>query len=161
MSFNNYFIRNIKLQIGVGTYNTGGTSILQAIKRDRLIGQWLVPQLKSINRSKVCDVYAVGFQHIINPKLNLTDFENIPSWCSEIEETLNKSEKFSLVTYRQLMGICLFVYVKEKFVSFVTQVDSNGIQCEFGDEKHVYGKSSAKIVTLIFFFNILTQVVLR
>lgn len=113
-----------------------------------------MPQLKSINGSKVCDVYAVGFQEIINPKLNLTDFDNIPFWCSEIEEALNKSEKFSLVTYCQLMGICLFVYVKEKLVSFVTQVDSDSIQCEFGDEKHVYGKFGSKSLALNF-FNIL------
>ena len=58
--------------------------------------------------------------------INLLPFyfssENAKGWATELTKILNRDEKFVLVTYLQLVGVCLYVFVKPELAPYIKGV---------------------------------------
>ena len=48
--------------------------------------------------------------------------ENAKGWASELTKILNRDEKFVLVTYLQLVGVCLYVFVRPELAPYIKDV---------------------------------------
>ena len=48
--------------------------------------------------------------------------ENAKGWATELTKILNRDEKFVLVTYLQLVGVCLYVFVKPELAPYIKGV---------------------------------------
>jgi hypothetical protein len=38
--------------------------------------------------------------------------ENAKAWAAELLRILNRDDKYALITYQQLVGVCLYVFVR-------------------------------------------------
>ena len=79
------------------------------------------------NDTKKVDFYAVGFEEMVDldtKNIVSASGENARQWSLELESTLNKSPglSYSLVTYTQLVGVCLYVFVRTELAPLVRDV---------------------------------------
>ena len=78
------------------------------------------------NDTKKVDFYAVGFEEMVDldtKNIVSASGENARQWSQELESTLNKSGlSYSLVTYTQLVGVCLYVFVRSELAPLVRDV---------------------------------------
>ena len=69
--------------------------------------------------------------HIINNNSALSTVsssENAKAWAAELLKTLNRDEKYALITYHQLVGVCLYIFVRPEHADKVRQ---NMLQMDF------------------------------
>ena len=79
------------------------------------------------NDTKKVDFYAVGFEEMVDldtKNIVSASGENARQWSQELESTLNKppGHSYSLVTYTQLVGVCLYVFVRSELAPLVRDV---------------------------------------
>jgi hypothetical protein len=53
--------------------------------------------------------------------------ENGKEWAVELAKTLNRSEKYCLLTFHQLVGVCLYVFVRPHLAPFIRKSDLSRI----------------------------------
>ena len=79
------------------------------------------------NQTKKVDFYAVGFEEMVDldtKNIVSASGENARLWSQELLETLNKEagQSYSLVTYTQLVGVCLYLFVRTELAPLVREV---------------------------------------
>jgi hypothetical protein len=52
--------------------------------------------------------------------------ENGKEWAVELAKTLNRSEKYCLLTFHQLVGVCLYVFVRPHLAPFIRKSHYHG-----------------------------------
>ena len=62
-----------------------------------------------------------------------TSSENAKSWAQELTKTLNTdNEKFTLVTYQQLVGVCLYVFIRPDLAPHIKDVAVDSVKTGMG-----------------------------
>ena len=62
-----------------------------------------------------------------------TSSENAKSWAQELTKTLNTDgEKFTLVTYQQLVGVCLYVFIRLDLAPHIKDVAVDSVKTGMG-----------------------------
>ncbi|KAK8735010.1 hypothetical protein OTU49_005783, partial [Cherax quadricarinatus] len=143
------YTASIPLRVAVGTYNVNGGKHFRSLAYKHLsLDDWLLDSKKNAVRSslvdttpeeeeagegRVPDVFAIGFEEIVD--LNATNIvqntqwsENAASWGKELQKVISRDEKFVMVTWTQLVGVALFVYVNEKHANHVRHVSVESVK---------------------------------
>ncbi|KAI0235878.1 Inositol-1,4,5-trisphosphate 5-phosphatase 1, partial [Massospora cicadina] len=101
------------------------------VQRQRPYPQWrpLVPWLTPPKGGKLPDVYALAFEEIVEltpSQILAADDDTSILWESLLSRDLavvaDGRTEYALLTSEQLVGICLFIYVKRDLLSFMHQV---------------------------------------
>ncbi len=58
--------------------------------------------------------------------------ENAKAWAQELTRILNRDEKFSLLTYQQLVGVCLYVFVRPELAPHIRDVAVDSVKTGMG-----------------------------
>lgn len=58
--------------------------------------------------------------------------ENAKAWATELTKILNRDEKFTLITYQQLVGVCLYVFVRPEFAPHIRDVAVDSVKTGLG-----------------------------
>ena len=70
---------------------------------------------------KRIDIYAIGFEEMVDldaKNIMNASKENAKEWALELGKTLNKEPgTFCLLTFHQLVGVCLYVFVRTELAS--------------------------------------------
>ena len=69
---------------------------------------------------KVIDIYAIGFEEMVDldaKNIMNASKENAKEWALELGKTLNRDHKYCMVTFHQLVGVCLYVFVRVDLAS--------------------------------------------
>ncbi|CAL4128370.1 unnamed protein product, partial [Meganyctiphanes norvegica] len=79
------------------------------------------------------DVFAIGFEEIVdlnaqNIVASASTSDNAVSWGKEMEKVLSRDEEFVMVTWGQLVGVALFVYVNAKHANHVRSVSVESVK---------------------------------
>lgn len=128
-----------KLKVAVGTWNVNGGKHFNSIiyKKTDPLSDWLLDANKNKINSNIKslldlslddslaeinsnspDIFAIGFEEIVDlnaQNIVATSTTNQKEWLTELEKTLSRNEKYVLVTSVQLVGVCLFLFIKPKF----------------------------------------------
>ena len=98
-----------------------------------------------MNRSLVClseedawksaDIYAVGFEEIVD--LNASNImaassENAKAWATELQKVLSRDRPFVLLTYVQLVGVCLYVFVRPELAGQIRDLATDSVKTGLG-----------------------------
>lgn len=81
--------------------------------------------MESSEDNKAVDIYAIGFEEMVDlDAKNIVNAsgENAREWSAELAKTLNRDTKYCLVTFHQLVGVCLYVFVRPELASCIRQV---------------------------------------
>jgi phosphatidylinositol-bisphosphatase len=74
------------------------------------------------NDSSPPDLFAIGFQEIVD--LNASNImaastTNQREWLVELQKTISRDDHYVLITSVQLVGVCLFLFVRPKYAPYV------------------------------------------
>ena len=89
----------------------------------------------STDERKPIDVYAIGFEEMVDldaKNILKASSENAKSWAQELTKTLNRDEKYSLLTYQQLVGVCLYVFVRPELAPHIKDVAVDTVKTGMG-----------------------------
>ena len=74
----------------------------------------------------------VSYDSLIQHNAYFFSSENAKQWASELTKTLNRDEKFTLVTYQQLVGVCLYVFIRTELAPSITEVAVDFVKTGMG-----------------------------
>lgn len=119
----------IKRILFVGNYNiNGGKHFRSVVFKDVSLDNWLFNKSDLVminNDTKEVDMFAVGFEEMVDldtKNIVSASGENARQWCGELLATLNSNGQYSLVTYTQLVGVCLYVFVRTPLAPMIRDV---------------------------------------
>lgn len=97
---------------------------------------------------KVIDIYAIGFEEMVDldaKNIMNASKENAKEWAIELGKTLNRDEKYCLLTFHQLVGVCLYVYVRPQLARSIRDVMVEEVKTGMG------GATGNKVKLVILF----------
>lgn len=127
------FCKQEQLRVAVATWNVNGGRYFDSSAKSRPISDWLVnyrdnveTNLISFESSPLIDIYAIGFQEIVDlnaQNIVVSSQRNRRDWLVEIQNALSvKGESYVVVSSVQLVGICLFVFIRKSIAHLVKDV---------------------------------------
>ncbi|VDK88573.1 unnamed protein product [Litomosoides sigmodontis] len=133
-------VENVPLTVWVGTWNVNGGKNFSdiAFRNQTNLGDWLFPQHfpgLSGGGSITPDIYVVGLEEIID--LNASNIvsastTNQRAWALGLREALSKRNKYILLGCEQLVGVCIFVFIKPSLATSVRDVSINSVKTGMG-----------------------------
>lgn len=130
------YVDKVPIRLGVGTYNVnGGKHFRSVVYKDLSLSDWLLDAHIQVDNSKEIDLFAIGFEEIVD--LNASNImavssENAKVWAEELQKVLSRDRSYVLVTYIQLVGVCLFVFVRQDLSPFLRDVAIDSVKTGFG-----------------------------
>lgn len=136
------------VRIAVGTYNVnGGKQFRSSNFTEENLYDWLLDahlndkdNLVNITSSdeelaKPADIYAIGFEEIVD--LNAANImnsstENAKMWAKMLMKALCRDREYVLLTYQQLVGVCLYIFVMPEHVPFIKDVAVDSVKTGLG-----------------------------
>ncbi|XP_050314325.1 synaptojanin-1 isoform X2 [Anthonomus grandis grandis] len=157
----NEYTEPLQVRVAVGTYNVnGGKHFRSLVFKDIKLSDWLLDNHKQnqslvdttgcdVNRMTPVDIYAIGFEEIVD--LNAANIvnsstENAKAWATELEKVLSRDYPYALLTYQQLVGVCLYVFVRPELIPFIKDVAVDSVKTGLGGHTGNKGASAIRLV---------------
>ncbi|XP_030185093.1 synaptojanin-1 isoform X5 [Lynx canadensis] len=132
-----------KIRVCVGTWNVNGGKQFRSIAfKNQTLTDWLLdaPKLAGIQefqdkRSKPTDIFAIGFEEMV--ELNAGNIVNASTtnqklWAVELQKTISRDNKYVLLASEQLVGVCLFVFIRPQHAPFIRDVAVDTVKTGMG-----------------------------
>ncbi|XP_058587873.1 synaptojanin-1 isoform X6 [Neofelis nebulosa] len=137
------YSRPKKIRVCVGTWNVNGGKQFRSIAfKNQTLTDWLLdaPKLAGIQefqdkRSKPTDIFAIGFEEMV--ELNAGNIVNASTtnqklWAVELQKTISRDNKYVLLASEQLVGVCLFVFIRPQHAPFIRDVAVDTVKTGMG-----------------------------
>uniref|UniRef100_A0AC35U978 Phosphoinositide 5-phosphatase n=1 Tax=Rhabditophanes sp. KR3021 TaxID=114890 RepID=A0AC35U978_9BILA len=122
------------LSVFVGTWNVNGGKNMNniAFKHDNSLDDWIFP-----NNIKEYDVIAIGLEEIVD--LNASNivkvsYTNQHKWSDGFRKCFEEKADtvYALIACEQLVGVCIFIYVKTTILHKITEIGVSNIKTGMG-----------------------------
>ncbi|XP_063558679.1 synaptojanin-1 isoform X10 [Gorilla gorilla gorilla] len=147
-----------KIRVCVGTWNVNGGKQFRSIAfKNQTLTDWLLdaPKLAGIQefqdkRSKPTDIFAIGFEEMV--ELNAGNIvsastTNQKLWAVELQKTISRDNKYVLLASEQLVGVCLFVFIRPQHAPFIRDVAVDTVKTGMGGAT---GNKGAVAIRMLF-----------
>uniref|UniRef100_A0A6J0TTL3 phosphoinositide 5-phosphatase n=1 Tax=Pogona vitticeps TaxID=103695 RepID=A0A6J0TTL3_9SAUR len=147
-----------KIRICTGTWNVNGGKQFRSIAfRNQTLTDWLLdaPKIAGISefqdrRSKPVDIFAIGFEEMV--ELNAGNIvsastTNQKLWAVELQKTISRDYKYVLLASEQLVGVCLFVFIRPQHAPFIRDVAVDTVKTGMGGAT---GNKGAVAIRMLF-----------
>ncbi|XP_010002973.1 PREDICTED: synaptojanin-1 isoform X1 [Chaetura pelagica] len=147
-----------KIRVCVGTWNVNGGKQFRSIAfRNQTLTDWLLdaPKLAGIHefqdrKSKPVDIFAIGFEEMV--ELNAGNIVNASTtnqklWAAELQKTISRDNKYVLLASEQLVGVCLFVFIRPQHAPFIRDVAVDTVKTGMGGAT---GNKGAVAIRMLF-----------
>ncbi|XP_038254835.1 synaptojanin-1 isoform X3 [Dermochelys coriacea] len=147
-----------KIRVCVGTWNVNGGKQFRSIAfKNQTLTDWLLdaPKLAGIHefqdrRSKPIDIFAIGFEEMV--ELNAGNIVNASTtnqklWAAELQKTISRDYKYVLLASEQLVGVCLFVFIRPQLAPFIRDVAVDTVKTGMGGAT---GNKGAVAIRMLF-----------
>ncbi|KAK7576500.1 hypothetical protein V9T40_012786 [Parthenolecanium corni] len=136
-----------KVRVAVGTYNVnGGKHFRSVVYKDVSLSDWLLDTMLQSKKSLIdasgmedddlpVDVFAVGFQEIVDlnaGNIMAASSENANLWAEELQKVLSRDHPYVLLTYTQLVGVCLYIFVRTDLVPHIRDLAIDSVKTGLG-----------------------------
>ncbi|XP_028966400.1 synaptojanin-1 [Galendromus occidentalis] len=126
-----------KITVSVATWNVnGGKHFNSIVFRDQPMSDWLLDNNPKEDGGKTPpDIFAIGFEEIVD--LNASNIVNASTsnqmeWMHELQKTVSRDTKYVCLSSAQLVGVCLFVFVKPEHAAFIRDVAIDSVKTGLG-----------------------------
>ncbi|XP_058828017.1 synaptojanin-1 [Topomyia yanbarensis] len=157
------FVTPLEIRIACGTYNVnGGKHFRSVVYKDVSLADWLL-DCHRLARSKSLvdvshtedtdeppiDVFAIGFQEIVD--LNASNIvaassDNAKAWAEELQKVISRNEEYVLLTYQQLVGVCLYIYIRPQHAQYIRDVAIDCVKTGLGGATGNKGAAAIRFV---------------
>lgn len=96
------------------------------------------------------DIFAIGFEEIVD--LNASNImaassDNAKAWAEELQKVLSKdNEEYVLVTYQQLVGVCLYLFIRPEHAPYLRDVAVDCVKTGLGGATGNKGAAAIRCV---------------
>ncbi|XP_051541839.1 LOW QUALITY PROTEIN: synaptojanin-1-like [Myxocyprinus asiaticus] len=144
MCQNHYkYTRPKKIRVCVGTWNVNGGKQFRSIAfRNHTLNDWLLDAPKKAghpefqdSKSNPVDIFAIGFEEMV--ELNAGNIvsastTNQKLWAAELQKNISRDQRYVLLASEQLVGVCLFVYIRPQHAPFIRDVAVDTVKTGMG-----------------------------
>ncbi|XP_028579612.2 synaptojanin-2 isoform X2 [Podarcis muralis] len=143
MSEHQFEFTNFKrIRVAMGTWNVnGGKQFKSNILGTSELTDWLLdsPKLSGVSEFQddhcPADIFAVGFEEMV--ELNAGNIVNASTtnkkmWGEQLQKALSRTHRYILLTSAQLVGVCLFIFVRPFHVPFIRDVAVDTVKTGMG-----------------------------
>ncbi|KAM7065803.1 synaptojanin-1 isoform 3-T5 [Acridotheres tristis] len=147
-----------KIRVCVGTWNVNGGKQFRSIAfRNQTLTDWLLDAPKSAGihefqdrKNKPVDIFAIGFEEMV--ELNAGNIVNASTtnqklWAAELQKTISRDYKYVLLASEQLVGVCLFVFIRPQHAPFIRDVAVDTVKTGMGGAT---GNKGAVAIRMLF-----------
>ncbi|XP_047183476.1 synaptojanin-1 isoform X4 [Scophthalmus maximus] len=137
------YTRPRQIRVGVGTWNVNGGKQFRSIAfRNQTLNDWLLDAPKKAghpefqdSKANPIDIFAVGFEEMV--ELNAGNIvsastTNQKLWAAELQKNLSRDHKYVLLASEQLVGVCLFVFIRPQHAPFIRDVAVDTVKTGMG-----------------------------
>jgi synaptojanin len=71
---------------------------------------------------------------------------NARAWAEELQKNLSRDNQYSLLTYQQLVGVCLFIFVKASYGEFIRDLAVDSVKTGLGGATGNKGAAAIRFV---------------
>ncbi|XP_078412968.1 LOW QUALITY PROTEIN: synaptojanin-2-like [Cetorhinus maximus] len=151
---------NIKgVRISIGTWNVNGgkqfrSNMLSSVE----LSSWLLDSFKQNgtpkfqdNESYPPDIFAIGFQEMVELSAgNIVNASttNKKAWAEQLQKAISRTHKYIMLTSGQLVGVCLYIFVRLHHVPYIREVAVDRVKTGMGGKA---GNKGAVAVRLQFY----------
>uniref|UniRef100_A0A8C2V1A8 Synaptojanin-2 n=2 Tax=Chinchilla lanigera TaxID=34839 RepID=A0A8C2V1A8_CHILA len=131
-----------RIQIAVGTWNVnGGKQFRSNLLGTAELTDWLLdaPRLSGAmdfkDDSSPADMFAVGFEEMVELSAgNIVNASttNRKMWGEQLQKAISRSHRYILLTSAQLVGVCLYIFVRPYHVPFIRDVAIDTVKTGMG-----------------------------
>ncbi|XP_075806609.1 synaptojanin-2 isoform X10 [Microtus pennsylvanicus] len=131
-----------RVQIAVGTWNVnGGKQFRTNLLGTAELTDWLLdaPRLSGAVDSQgdgsPADIFAVGFEEMVELSAgNIVNASttNRKMWSEQLQKAISRSHRYILLTSAQLVGVCLYIFVRPYHVPFIRDVAIDTVKTGMG-----------------------------
>ncbi|XP_054426136.1 synaptojanin-2 isoform X1 [Pteronotus mesoamericanus] len=131
-----------RIRITVGTWNVnGGKQFRSNLLGTAELADWLLdsPQLSGAaepqDDSSPADIFAVGFEEMVELSAgNIVNASttNRKMWGEQLQKAISRSHRYILLTSAQLVGVCLYIFVRPYHVPFIRDVAIDTVKTGMG-----------------------------
>ncbi|KAK7791521.1 hypothetical protein R5R35_008685 [Gryllus longicercus] len=150
--------------VAVGTYNVnGGKHFRSVVYKDVSLSDWLldstriarsqslVDVTKEVEDEPPVDIFAIGFEEIVD--LNASNIvaassENAKAWGEELQKVLSRDHQYVMVTYVQLVGVCIYLFIQPKHAPYLRDVAVDCVKTGLGGAT---GNKGAAAIRCVFY----------
>lgn len=95
------------------------------------------------------DIFAIGFEEIVD--LNASNImaastDNAKAWAEELQKVLSRDIEYVLVTYQQLVGVCLYLFIRPKHAPYLRDVAVDCVKTGLGGATGNKGAAAIRCV---------------
>ncbi|KAM4795562.1 synaptojanin-1 [Rhinophrynus dorsalis] len=147
-----------KIRICAGTWNVNGGKQFRSIAfKNQTLTDWLLdaPRIAGVpefqdRRSKPIDIFAIGFEEMV--ELNAGNIVNASTtnqklWAAELQKTISRDNKYVLLASEQLVGVCLFIFIRPQHAPFIRDVAVDTVKTGMGGAT---GNKGAVAIRMLF-----------
>lgn len=135
------------IRVAVATWNVnGGKHFNSVVFKHQSMSEWLLDNRKlSKARALVnfsfeedntpVDIYAIGFEEIVDlsaSNIVAASTANQKEWMGELQKTISRDQKYILITSTQLVGVCLFLFVRPHLAPYIKDVAVDMVKTGLG-----------------------------
>ncbi|XP_004440765.1 PREDICTED: synaptojanin-2 isoform X1 [Ceratotherium simum simum] len=131
-----------RLCIAMGTWNVnGGKQFRSNLLGTGELADWLLdsPTLSGVEESQddssPADIFAVGFEEMVELSAgNIVNASttNRKMWGEQLQKAISRSHRYILLTSAQLVGVCLYIFVRPYHVPFIRDVAIDTVKTGMG-----------------------------
>ncbi|XP_052872010.1 synaptojanin-1 [Anopheles cruzii] len=157
------YVNPVGVRIACGTYNVNGGKHFRSVAyKDVSLADWLLDchrlarsrslvdfsHAEDTNEPPV-DVFAIGFQEIVD--LNASNIvaassDNAKAWAEELQKVVSRDEEYVLLTYQQLVGVCLYIYIRPQHAPYIRDVAIDCVKTGLGGATGNKGAAAIRFV---------------
>ncbi|XP_055370437.1 synaptojanin-1 isoform X3 [Betta splendens] len=137
------YTRPKQIRVCVGTWNVNGGKQFRSIAfRNQTLNDWLLDAPKKAgfpdfqdSKSNPVDIFAIGFEEMV--ELNAGNIvsastTNQKLWAAELQKNISRDHKYVLLASEQLVGVCLFVFIRPQHAPFIRDVAVDTVKTGMG-----------------------------
>ncbi|XP_025058435.1 synaptojanin-2 isoform X5 [Alligator sinensis] len=144
MSERQFEFTNFKrIRVAMGTWNVnGGKQFRSNILGTSELTDWLLdsPKLSGVSEfqdDESCppDIFAVGFEEMVELSAgNIVNASttNKKMWGEQLQKAISRTHRYIQLTSAQLVGVCLFIFVRPYHVPFIRDVAIDTVKTGMG-----------------------------
>ncbi|XP_008276113.1 synaptojanin-1 isoform X1 [Stegastes partitus] len=137
------YTRPKQIRVCVGTWNVNGGKQFRSIAfRNQTLNDWLLDAPKKAGhpefqdtKANPIDIFAIGFEEMV--ELNAGNIvsastTNQKLWAAELQKNISRDHKYVLLASEQLVGVCLFVFIRPQHAPFIRDVAVDTVKTGMG-----------------------------
>ncbi|XP_078787260.1 synaptojanin-1 isoform X6 [Oryzias latipes] len=137
------YTRPKQIRVCVGTWNVNGGKQFRSIAfRNQTLNDWLLdapmkaghPEFQD-SKANPIDIFAIGFEEMV--ELNAGNIvsastTNQKLWAAELQKNISRDHKYVLLASEQLVGVCLFVFIRPQHAPYIRDVAVDTVKTGMG-----------------------------